>query len=413
MRFMIVQLALKSLANRRMSALFTILAVALSVCLFLGVEKVRTGARASFEMTISDTDLIVGARSSSINLLLYTVFRIGDPTGGVSWESYEQIANAPGVAWTVPLSLGDSHRGYRVIGTTEAYLERYKYAGDQSLRLSQGVWFVEPDEVVLGAEVARALEYGLGQEIVLAHGVGAVSFAEHDNYPFRIVGILAPTGTPVDRSVHVSLEGLDAMHGLVEAHEDEDEHDHSHEPQQISAFLLGMDSPVQILRLQRQINTYPAEALSAVIPGVALSQLWTVIGAGERALQAISVFVVLVGLISVLTSLSSSVNERRREMSILRAVGARPAHVFGLIVSETLILSLAGALGGFVIVHTLLMGLTGWVASQYGLSVQLAGPGLMDAVTIVGVTIAGGVMGLLPAWRSLRLSLTDGLSIRL
>lgn len=413
MRFMIVQLALKSLANRRMSALFTILAVALSVCLFLGVEKVRTGARASFEMTISDTDLIVGARSSSINLLLYTVFRIGDPTGGVSWESYEQIANAPGVAWTVPLSLGDSHRGYRVIGTTEAYLERYKYAGDQSLRLSQGVWFAEPDEVVLGAEVARALEYGLGQEIVLAHGVGAVSFAEHDNYPFRIVGILAPTGTPVDRSVHVSLEGLDAMHGLVEAHEDEDEHDHSHEPQQISAFLLGMDSPVQILRLQRQINTYPAEALSAVIPGVALSQLWTVIGAGERALQAISVFVVLVGLISVLTSLSSSVNERRREMSILRAVGARPAHVFGLIVSETLILSLAGALGGFVIVHTLLMGLTGWVASQYGLSVQLAGPGLMDAVTIVGVTIAGGVMGLLPAWRSLRLSLTDGLSIRL
>lgn len=413
MRFMIVQLALKSLANRRMSALFTILAVALSVCLFLGVEKVRTGARASFEMTISDTDLIVGARSSSINLMLYTVFRIGDPTGGVSWESYEQIANAPGVAWTVPLSLGDSHRGYRVIGTTEAYLERYKYAGDQSLRLSQGVWFAEPDEVVLGAEVARALEYGLGQEIVLAHGVGAVSFAEHDNYPFRIVGILAPTGTPVDRSVHVSLEGLDAMHGLVEAHEDEDEHDHSHEPQQISAFLLGMDSPVQILRLQRQINTYPAEALSAVIPGVALSQLWTVIGAGERALQAISVFVVLVGLISVLTSLSSSVNERRREMSILRAVGARPAHVFGLIVSETLILSLAGALGGFVIVHTLLMGLTGWVASQYGLSVQLAGPGLMDAVTIVGVTIAGGVMGLLPAWRSLRLSLTDGLSIRL
>ena len=413
MRFMIVQLALKSLANRRMSALFTILAVALSVCLFLGVEKVRTGARASFEMTISDTDLIVGARSSSINLLLYTVFRIGDPTGGVSWESYEQIANAPGVAWTVPLSLGDSHRGYRVIGTTQAYLERYKYAGDQSLRLSQGVWFVETDEVVLGAEVARALEYGLGQEIVLAHGVGAVSFAEHDNYPFRIVGILAPTGTPVDRSVHVSLEGLDAMHGLVETHEDEDEHDHSHEPQQISAFLLGMDSPVQILRLQRQINTYPAEALSAVIPGVALSQLWTVIGAGERALQAISVFVVLVGLISVLTSLSSSVNERRREMSILRAVGARPAHVFGLIVSETLILSLAGALGGFVIVHTLLMGLTGWVASQYGLSVQLAGPGLMDVLTIAGVTIAGGVMGLLPAWRSLRLSLTDGLSIRL
>lgn len=413
MRFMIVQLALKSLANRRMSALFTILAVALSVCLFLGVEKVRTGARASFEMTISDTDLIVGARSSSINLLLYTVFRIGDPTGGVSWESYEQIANAPGVAWTVPLSLGDSHRGYRVIGTTHAYLERYKYAGDQSLRLSQGVWFVEPDEVVLGAEVARALEYGLGQEIVLAHGVGAVSFAEHDNYPFRVVGILAPTGTPVDRSVHVSLEGLDAMHGLVEAHDDEDEHNHSHEPQQISAFLLGMDSPVQILRLQRQINTYPAEALSAVIPGVALSQLWTVIGAGERALQAISVFVVLVGLISVLTSLSSSVNERRREMSILRAVGARPAHVFGLIVSETLILSLAGALGGFVIVHTLLMGLTGWVASQYGLSMQLAGPGLMDVLTIAGVTIAGGVMGLLPAWRSLRLSLTDGLSIRL
>ena len=479
----ILQLAVKSLFNRRLSAMLTILAVALSASLFLGVDKVRSGARAGFESTLSDADLIVGARSGAINLLLYSVFRLGDPTANISWESYELVDDAPGVAWTIPLSLGDSHRGYRVLGTTEAYFEHYRTGRSRPLEFAQGAPFSDKMDVVLGAEVARALRYELGRRIVLSHGIGEVSFADHDDHPFLVVGVLAPTGTPVDRTVHVPLEGIEAMHegwetgappprarrGEAEADaghgEDardehaEDEHadeegadeegagdghdhashdhgahdhgaadeshadeageardphaDHDHSAEQITAFIVGMESPVQVLRLQRQINTYEGEALSAVIPGVALAQLWSVIGVAESALYAISAFVVVVGLISVLTSLSSSVNERRREMAILRAVGARPGHIFSLLVGESALLAFAGAALGIVMINGLLALLGEALLSRYGLFIGAAGPGVIDLAALVAITIAGAAMGAVPGWRALRNSLADGLSIRL
>jgi hypothetical protein len=158
----LLTLAWKSLANRGVSVALTILSIVLAVMLFLGVEKIRTGVRASFDSTISDTDLIVGARGGAINLLLYSVFRLGDPTANIGWDTYQLIASAPDVDWTVPISLGDSHRGYRVVGTTQAYFDHYRYGRRQPLALSDGRIFDTTHEVVLGAEVARQLDYGLG-----------------------------------------------------------------------------------------------------------------------------------------------------------------------------------------------------------------------------------------------------------
>jgi putative ABC transport system permease protein len=452
----VLQLAAKSLFNRRLSAILTVLAVALSTALFLGVEKTRTGAKAGFESTISETDLIVGARSGAINLLLYSVFRIGDPTANISWESYQLIDTAPGVAWTIPVSLGDSHRGYRVMGTTNTYFDRYRTGRDRPLAFAQGGEFNSAYDVVLGAETASALGYGLGDEIIVSHGVGDVSFSDHDEHPFTVVGVLEPTGTPVDRTVHVPLEGIELMHG-AETHDSPDdhsedaedhaedaedhaehgddhgaengdnhagEHDDDHDdipalgdprlqPDQLTAVFLGLDSPTRILSLQRQINTYEGEALNAVVPGVALVQLWSVIGAAEQALLAISVFVVAVGLVSVLVSLSSSVNERRREMAILRAVGARPGHVFALMVSESALLAFVGAFSAVVLVNLGFAALGDFAMARYGLSLGAGGPGLVDLAALAAITIAGALIGALPAWRALRNSLADGLSIRL
>ena len=127
------RLAFRSLAARWLTVSLTILAIALSVALFLGVEKIRNGAKASFADTISGTDLIVGARSGSVQLLLYSVFRIGNATNNVTWESFEDIREMPDVAWAIPLSLGDSHRGYRVLGTTAEYFDRYKFRAGKGL----------------------------------------------------------------------------------------------------------------------------------------------------------------------------------------------------------------------------------------------------------------------------------------
>ena len=207
---MILRLVLGSLRARALTVGMTILSIALSVTLFLGVEKVRTGARASFADTISGTDLIVGARSGSVQLLLYSVFRIGNATNNVTWQSYQDIADQDAVDWIVPISLGDSHKQFRVMGTTPEFFKRYKYRGDRDLDFAQGRTIGDLYDTVIGADVAKTLGYKVGDPIVVAHGLA--SFTEHDDQPFRVSGILAKTGTPVDRTVIVGLDAIEAIH---------------------------------------------------------------------------------------------------------------------------------------------------------------------------------------------------------
>ncbi|MCF8880257.1 ABC transporter permease [Hyphobacterium sp. SN044] len=415
----LLSLAWKSLANRAVSVTLTVATIALSVALFLGVERVRDSVRDSFNSTISETDLIVGARSGAINLLLYSVFHLGDPTANISWDSYELIDTAPDVSWTVPISLGDSHRGYRVVGTTPGFFEHYKYGRARDLEMREGRAFGDGREAVVGAEVARQLGYGLGNEILLSHGIGEVSFAEHSDHDFRIVGILAPTGTPVDRSVLVSLESIEAIHagwntGAAPRAESHGHEDGEHElmPDSVTAVLVGLDSPIRVLSLQRQINTYEGEALSAVLPGVALSQLWRVVGVAERAFFAVSVLVIVVGLCGILTALSAGLNERRREMAVLRAVGARASDVFFLLILEAMTIAFLGALVGIVIATGGFAALSPVLSGRYGFDLPIA-PGWTELAVLGGLTVTGALFGLWPAWRALRNALVDGLSIRI
>lgn len=415
----LLSLAWKSLANRAVSVTLTVATIALSVALFLGVERVRDSVRDSFNSTISETDLIVGARSGAINLLLYSVFHLGDPTANISWDSYELIDTAPDVSWTVPISLGDSHRGYRVVGTTPGFFEHYKYGRARDLEMREGRAFGDGREAVVGAEVARQLGYGLGNEILLSHGIGEVSFAEHSDHDFRIVGILAPTGTPVDRSVLVSLESIEAIHagwntGAAPRAESHGHEDGEHElmPDSVTAVLVGLDSPIRVLSLQRQINTYEGEALSAVLPGVALSQLWRVVGVAERAFFAVSVLVIVVGLCGILTALSAGLNERRREMAVLRAVGARASDVFFLLILEAMTIAFLGALVGIVVATGGFAALSPVLSGRYGFDLPIA-PGWTELAVLGGLTVTGALFGLWPAWRALRNALVDGLSIRI
>jgi putative ABC transport system permease protein len=418
----LLRLALASLANRRFTALLTVFAIALSVCLLLAVERVRTEARASFASTISGTDLIVGARSGSVNLLLYSVFRIGNATNNIRWDSFEAISQDKRVKWAIPISLGDSHRGYRVLGTSAAYFEHYHFGRGQPLRLAEGKPFADMFEVVLGAEVAEALHYKLGDKLVLAHGVSTVSLVQHDDKPFTVVGILARTGTPVDRTLHISLAGMEALHvdwqngvpargaGKVSA---DQARAMDLQPGAITAFMLGLNSKIATFALQRQINEYRGEPLLAILPGVALQELWSLMGTAEKALFVVSLFVVLTGLIGMLTAILTSLNERRREMAILRSVGARPWHVGSLLVLEAFALAVAGAVLGVGLLY-LGIGLSqGYVQANYGLYLPLALPSPYEWTLLGAILAAALLMGVVPAWRAYRQSLADGLSIRL
>ena len=417
----IVRLALLSVLNRRVTAGLTLLAIALSIALLLGVEKVRRDARGAFANTISGTDLIVGARSGAIQLLLYSVFRIGNATNNISWESYWEIADFPRVRWTVPIALGDSHRGFRVMGTSKGYFEQYRYARTHSLAFASGGVFDDVFDAVLGAEVAERLGYALGDELVVSHGAGDVSFVEHDDKPFRVAGILAPTGTPVDRTVHVSLEGYTAMHvdwaagapipGARVSAEEARAMDLT--PKTITAFLVGLDSKIAIFGVQRRINEYRKEPLLAIIPGVALQELWDLMSVAENVLRVVSSMVVATGLLGMLTVILSSLEARRREMAVLRSVGARPLHVFALFMSEAGVLALLGVAAGVALLYASLLIGQPVVAREFGLHVPIAMPATADWWIMGAVVVAGFAAGSVPAFRAYRLSLADGLSMRI
>ncbi|EZQ13937.1 ABC transporter permease [Pseudomonas sp. G11-1] len=414
-------LALRSLLNRRFSALLTVLAIALSVTLLLGVEKIRNEARASFAGTISGTDLIVGPRTGSVQLLLYSVFRIGNATSNMRWDSYQRVAEHPRVDWAVPISLGDSHRGFKVMGTTGDYFKHFRHGRDRALLFTEGRAFDDLYDTVIGADIARELNYQLGSELVLAHGTGAVSFVEHADKPFRVSGILGKTGTPVDRTIHISLEGMEALHvdwqqgmpargaASVDA---EQARSLDLTPTTITAMLLGLDSRVATFAVQRDINRFPDEPLMAVLPGVALQELWSLLGVAEQALFIVSVFVVLTGLVGMLTAILASLNERRREMAILRSVGARPRHVFGLLLLEAAGLALAGILLGLGLMYLAMWLAQPVILSHYGLFIPITAPGLWDWSLLGAILLAAIIMGCVPAWRAYRQSLIDGLSIR-
>lgn len=416
---MILRLAFGSLSARFLTVGMTVLAIALSVALFLGVEKVRTGARASFADTIAGTDLIVGARSGSVQLLLYSVFRIGNATNNVTWQSYQDIAARPEVDWIVPISLGDSHRQFRVMGTTAAFFDRYRYRGGRALAFADGTGLDDLYDTVVGADVAATLGYRVGDPIVVAHGLA--SFIEHADQPFRVSGILAKTGTPVDRTVIVGMEAIEAIHvdwqsgakipgraTPVEAIRQMDL-----EPTAITAALVGVKSRLQIFQLQRWINEYPQEPLLAVLPGVALQELWQIVGIAETALIGVSAMVVVTALIGMMAMIFSSLNERRREMAILRAMGARPMTILGLLVLEAALMAAIGAAIGAALLYAGLAVARPWVDAAFGLWLPLELPSGREAAVLIGVIGAATLASLLPALRAYRLSLADGMTVRI
>ena len=416
----VLHLAFRSLVSRRTTVLLSVAAIAVSVTLLLGVERIRTETRNSFSNTISGTDLVVGARSGSIPLLLYSVFRIGNATNNISWQSYRELAADSAVAWTIPLSLGDSHRGFRVLGTNTDYFRHFRYARTRTLRFAEGRQFDDIFDAVLGAEVADALGYGIGDEIIIDHGVGRIGFASHIDKPFRVSGILARTGTPVDRTVHVSLGGIEAIHidwrsgaPVPGLRMDADRVRRMDlQPRAITAFFVGLKSRFASFAVQRINNEYRPEPLLAILPGVALQELWSLMATAERALSAISVFVVATGLIGMMTMLLSGMNERRREMAILRAVGARPAHIFSLFLLEAGFIAALGAMTGLGLLYIILAVTQPLIESTYGLFIAIGAPTSTDMMYLGAVIAAGVLAGLVPAFRAVRLSLADGIIVR-
>ncbi len=420
----ILSVALRSAWNRRGTLALVLLSVALSTVLLLGVERLRSDVRENFSQSVSGTDLIVGARGGSLQLLLYAVFRVGGATNNVRMDSLEAIAKHRAVAWMVPLSLGDSHRGFPVLATTPGYFEHFRYGDRQPLALAQGRAFSGDlpglYEVVLGAEVAERLDYRLGDKLTLNHGGGEMPGTEHADKPFHVIGILQRTGTPVDRTLHISLQAMEAIHldwvaGVPlpgQKISAEQARAADLEPQQVTAALIGLKNRAAVFAVQRAVADYQAEALMAVLPGVALDELWDVVGAGERALLAMSALVAVVSLAGLVAVVLAGLNERRRELAVLRAVGAAPRHVLLMLAAEGALVTLLGVALGVAVLVVAIVALAPWLQSNYGITLTLSAPSAMQWGLLGAVLVAGFLASLVPGWRAYRMSLADGLSPR-
>ena len=416
----LLSLGVKSLWSRRFTVMLIVTTIAISTALLLGMEKVRQSARSSFTNTVSGVDLLVGTRSGPIPLLLYSVFRIGNATNNISWESYLDIANHPAVKWTIPLSLGDSHRGYRVLGTNLDYFKHYRVGGGKALAFFQGKPFEHLLDVVIGAEVAKTLGYKIGQSLVISHGLGSTSFSNHDDKPFVISGILKPTGTPVDRTIHVELGAIEAIHigweqGVkIPGAERSIERIRPKElePKSITAFMVGLDSRIRVFKLQREINEYKAEPLLAILPGVALQELWGFMSVAEKALWIISLFVVLSGFVGMTAVSLAGLNERRREIAVYRAVGASRLTICALLIVEAIILTLVGILLGIIVLLLCLFAAQGLMEARFGLYVTISWPTLTEFKIILGLVAIGLISGMVPAFVAYRNTLIDGLSAK-
>ncbi len=371
-------LASKSLLNRKGSVFLTIIAMSVSIFVLLGVEHIRNQTKKNFQSTVSGVDLIVGARTGSLNLLLYSVFRIGAPTNNLGWDSYESIASDQAVKWSIPISLGDSHKGYRVIGTTEDYFTHFSYGAQKRLQFTSGEPFSRIFDVVLGSAVAEKLQYSIGTNLVLAHGLGKTSFRLHEDKPFRVVGILAPTGTPVDQSLQVSLQGMEAIHNnqriaqtLQETPINSNQIElKQFQPKTITAVMLGLTSKIATFKIQRKINNFSTEPLTAILPGVALSELWQMMKVIENTLRLVSVLILMSALLGLSAMMLASIRERRHEIYLLRVIGAPPTFLFLLIEVEALLISAISIGSGTLALLAGLLITSDLLTSNYGLNIN-------------------------------------------
>lgn len=412
----ILHLAYESLKSRKFTTGLTVFSIALSVLLLVGVDRIRQGTQVGFEGTLSRTDLVVGARGGSLPLLLYAVFHIGTANNDISYATYQHFAQHPAVRWTIPLSMGDSHRGFRVVATDDNFYKHYRYRGDHSLQLAQGLRPEGIFDAVLGSAVASQLHYHLGQKIVLSHGLEG-SFLKHTADPYTIVGILARTATPVDRGIYITLWGEEAMHlgwengaPPLQSIPESKIHKSDLPIRTISAFLLRTKSRIGTLFLQREINTYKPEPLTAIIPAMTLQDLWSVLSAADIALSLVSGAVLVVGLLVMLTALYTALNERRREIAVLRTLGLHARQIFALFILESTLISAVGATLGVAAAYAMLFVVRIPVENNYGIPLAMVGISSRIADYMIAVVVAGALLGFIPAIRAYRNALVDGLN---
>lgn len=381
------RLALAYLAARPLATALTLASFALGIgtiaLLLIGAQQLEQSAKQGAK----GIDLVVGAKGSPIQLVLSSIFHVDVPTGNIPLDEAEKLARHPLVKSAIPLALGDSVDGHRIVGTTEAYPAHF------GAQLREGRYWQAPMEAVLGAYVAHHDNAKIGEKFVGAHGIAAGGMAHHD-HPYAVVGILEPTGTVLDRLVLTSIESVWAVHEPHHAGRIQDS------PREITALLISYRSPRAAATLPREINS--RTALQAASPAYELARLFSVFGVALDVLRGFGALLVLGAAIGVFAALAAALETRRSDLAVLRALGAGRAKVMGFVLIEGALLAAAGSAIGLLLAHVGAE-ILGEVFEQSAGSALSGRTFLIEEVWLVlGAVLAGLLAALVPAVRAYR-----------
>lgn len=425
MRFWL-RMAAASAASRKSILTVALLSIAISSSVIFSVSQIRAEARNSFANAISGVDLIVGSRDSPTELLMYTVFGLGQASRNMPFGIADEIAALRGVSWVVPIQLGDFYNDSPVMGTEPLFFQKVR-AAEQALDFARGRAFTQADEVVIGSDVAKKNGLELGEKIVLSHGSNASLAERHTESPFTVIGVLKSTGTPIDRKVIVSLEGFERMHigwelgispkvlraqGVLRTspNAQSDSLAQVEKPSSVTALMVGLESPPLVFGAKRTIERMSGSSLMAVMPGITLAKLWKTIAIGETVLMFVGWLTAISALLSTAAITMLSLQSRRRELAIWRSLGARPSALLSLVLAESVGVMLAGVLLGYALMQLLIFVSSVELQSLTGVRLHHTLPNRETWLMLCGLMATGLLAGLIPATQAYRWSLQDSLN---
>jgi putative ABC transport system permease protein len=429
----ISKIVVRNVKRRRLTTLLTSSSVALGVALFVAISVLRQASEQGFQRTAAICDTIVGAKGDSLQLSLNTLYHMGYSAGNISLDSFSEISQLEGVAWAAPVALGDSYRGYRIVGISSEFFDNAQIGQDTKISFASGEAFRHSGEqfieehahlfgeqdlghdhqeddvhesfkAVIGSEVAARLHLKVGDNIVPAHGIEKAT-EEHQDAASEIVGILDVTGTPIDRAIYIPI----IAYYLMEGHSSEDEGEFSgaRDARGLSAIMLSTKAGYYRQQIYRNVNN--RLDTMAVFPSIEMRKLFEIIGNGDLVLRIISLLVIVVALIGVLVSLYNAMGARRKEFAILRALGASRQSIMIIVSLESAFIAFVGAALGIILAGIAVALLASRLQDFSGVTLNIS-VGINELLLITVVTVAGAIAGLIPALEAYRTEAAKQLS---
>lgn len=433
----------RSMLSRLFSTVTTIITVAVAAGLMLVLLSMRDAGRKAFERGAGDMHLLVSADSAPLPAILNGIFYANPPQRSITWEKYQQLASNFPWEYAIPVLMGDSYRGLPTLATTPEFFTSFKPDVQQPWKLREGRFFENDFEIVLGAAAARDTGLKLGDKIALTHGAGSGASRdsaggppahEHDEFQYLVVGVLQPTGTPHDRALLTNLESAWMIHAfdrlereeLATGGHAESDHDHAHEHGELICRDDLQPEDRKVTGIYLRLLTRPGSDVTAVMaqvfdqlrrdtsitvaqPAQQITNLFRIVGNIDQIFLGLAGVVMVSSGIAVMLALYNSMEQRRRQIAVLRVLGCSRPRIFGLVVTESALLGLIGALAGVALCAVGVRIVAAIMKAKLGLVIETDLPARWALVVVLATVLLAAIAGIVPAVMAYRTSVARNL----